>query len=91
MAHSRLLMTPGVAKEGQSGYKEEIAFLCTVTSDQPDKSWLVRSYSGAANSRAVCEAEPLELLRYVFYLVKLQKDEKKLPERNRILELGELK
>lgn len=38
MAHSRLLMTPGVAKEGQSGYKEEIAFLCTVTSDQPDKS-----------------------------------------------------
>lgn len=62
MAYSRLLMTPGVAKEGQSEYEEEIAFLCTVTSDQPDKSRLVGSYSKAGNSRAACRAEPLELL-----------------------------
>lgn len=62
MAYSRLLMTPGVAKEGQSKYEEGIAFLCTVTSDQPDKSWLVGSYSKARSSRAACKAEPLELL-----------------------------
>lgn len=62
MASKRLSMTPGVAKEGQSEGDDEIAFLCTVTSDQPDKSWLVRSYSRAGNSRAACKAEPLELL-----------------------------
>lgn len=62
MACSRLLMTPGVAKEGSSECEEEIAFLCTVISDQPDKSQLVRSYSRAGNSRPACKAEPHELL-----------------------------
>lgn len=75
MACSRLLMTPGLAKGGQSGRKEEIAILCTVTSDQPDKSQLVRSYSRAGSSRAACKAESLGMLGGGLYLgKKVQKE-----------------
>lgn len=70
MACSRLLMTPGLAKGGQSERKEEIAILCMVTSDQPDKSQLVRSYSRVGSSRAACKAKSLGLLGGVLYLGK---------------------
>lgn len=38
-----LLMAAGVGQGEPSRRKEEIAFLCTIISDQPDKSLLVRS------------------------------------------------